>query len=149
MGMVRCLVATAVYLALLAIPSHRPLKSLPLSDDSAARLLPVVTWMIPLWLICELNGLLNSWADNRWMFKSDQRSWDWKNEIAVVTGGSAGIGAMVVKKLLSHGIRVAVLDVQPLSDVFQQGLPSRCTLTCVAPAKILYRGEENGQFLPM
>lgn len=78
-------------------------------------------WVLSLWALVELNWVLNRWATNRWSFKTDKSSWDWKREIAVVTGGSAGIGACVVKKLVSHGIKVAVLDVSPLSDVFTQG----------------------------
>lgn len=39
----------------------------------------------------------------------------------MVTGGSAGIGACVAKKLVSHGVKVAVLDVGPLSDSFTTG----------------------------
>jgi all-trans-retinol dehydrogenase (NAD+) len=38
--------------------------------------------------------------------------WDWPNEIAVITGGSSGIGKCIVDRLLSSGLRVAVLDVQ-------------------------------------
>lgn len=36
--------------------------------------------------------------------------------MAVVTGGSGGIGAFVVKGLASKGVKVAVVDIQPLSD---------------------------------
>jgi NAD(P)-dependent dehydrogenase (short-subunit alcohol dehydrogenase family) len=55
------------------------------------------------------------------MWKTDKSIWDWKHEVAVVTGGSAGIGGCMVKKLTSHGIRVAVLDVSPLSEIFTKG----------------------------
>ncbi|USP81748.1 uncharacterized protein yc1106_09022 [Curvularia clavata] len=75
-------------------------------------------WTLSLWALCELNWTLNRWADRRWSFTVDKSGWDWKREVAVVTGGSGGIGAAIVKKLVSHGIRVAVLDVNPLSDVF-------------------------------
>ena len=46
-------------------------------------------------------------------FSSDK--YDWKKEVVVVTGGSDGIGAIVVKLLAEKGIKVAVLDVQPLT----------------------------------
>jgi len=58
------------------------------------------------------------------MFTSDKGSWQWEKELAVVTGGSNGIGAAVVRELVSFGIRVAVLDVQPLSEELQNGVLS-------------------------
>lgn len=69
----------------------------------------------------EANALLNTWAENRWAWRNEKSGWDWKNEVAVVTGGSNGIGACVVKKLVSHGIKVAVLDVAPLANDFSKG----------------------------
>ena len=36
---------------------------------------------------------------------------------AVVTGGSQGIGAAIVRAFASHGAAVLVVDVAPLSDV--------------------------------
>lgn len=48
----------------------------------------------------------NNWASD---------AYDWKKEIVVVTGGSDGIGAIVVKLLAEKGIKVAVLDVQELT----------------------------------
>jgi NADPH:quinone reductase-like Zn-dependent oxidoreductase len=41
--------------------------------------------------------------------------WDWSKEVVVVTGGSDGIGKIVVALLAERGVKVAVLDVQPLS----------------------------------
>ena len=52
------------------------------------------------------NGVLNNW-------KKDD--YTWSREIVVVTGGSDGIGMLVVKLLAERGIKVAVLDVQPLT----------------------------------
>ena len=40
--------------------------------------------------------------------------YDWKKEVVVVTGGSDGIGAIVVKLLAEREVKVAVLDVQEL-----------------------------------
>lgn len=39
----------------------------------------------------------------------------WPKEIAVVTGGAGGIGGHIVKLLAEYGIRVVVLDIQPMS----------------------------------
>ena len=51
-------------------------------------------------------GVLNNWTDD---------SFDWKKEIVLITGGSGGIGGHVVKFLSEQGIKVVVLDIQPLS----------------------------------
>lgn len=82
------------------------------------------------WMAVEINAVLNSWAENRWIWKSDRSDWNWPSEVAVVTGGSAGIGACVVKRLVSHGIKVAVLDIGPLSGHFTDGLPSLLSRWC-------------------
>jgi 3-oxoacyl-ACP reductase-like protein len=37
-------------------------------------------------------------------------TWDWGREIVVVTGGSSGIGAVVVSRLAEKGIKVLILD---------------------------------------
>jgi hypothetical protein len=74
-----------------------------------------------LWLVMDLNATLCRWAENRWLWKNDETAWRWQDELAVVTGGSNGIGAMVVRGLVARGIKVAVLDLEPLSDDFEQG----------------------------
>ncbi|OCL03500.1 NAD(P)-binding protein [Glonium stellatum] len=51
-------------------------------------------------------GIANNWAND---------TYDWAKEVVVVTGGSDGIGAIVVKLLAERGIKVAILDVQPLT----------------------------------
>jgi len=48
-------------------------------------------------------GVLNNWKND---------SYDWEKEIVLVTGGSDGIGAIVVKMLAAKGIKVAILDIQ-------------------------------------
>ncbi|KAF2102346.1 NAD(P)-binding protein [Rhizodiscina lignyota] len=50
-------------------------------------------------------GAVNNWTND---------TYDWSKEIVLVTGGSDGIGASVVKMLAERGIKVVVLDVQPL-----------------------------------
>ncbi|KAF2874606.1 hypothetical protein BDV95DRAFT_487668 [Massariosphaeria phaeospora] len=90
-------------------------KSLPISDVQYARLCSFVKWALALGLVVQVNAVLNRWAENRWLWKGDKSTWDWSSEVAIVTGGANGIGAATVKKLVARGIRVAVLDVQPIS----------------------------------
>lgn len=45
--------------------------------------------------------------------KKHRRRFDWTKEVAVVTGGSSGIGAQIVEQLLKRGTRVANIDLAP------------------------------------
>ncbi|KAL4982561.1 hypothetical protein BDW68DRAFT_182421 [Aspergillus falconensis] len=59
-----------------------------------------------------LNDWLSAKSANNWV---TDKSWDWKKEVAVVTGGSGGIGAGVAQRLAAMGARVVVLDIIPLT----------------------------------
>jgi len=50
--------------------------------------------------------VVNNWSGDKW---------DWSKEVVVVTGGSDGIGKVVVGLLAERGVKVAVLDVQGLT----------------------------------
>lgn len=63
-------------------------------------------------------GLLNSvssWLSDRVVNNWSSDTYVWSREVVVVTGGSDGIGKIVVHLLAEKGIKVAVLDVQPLT----------------------------------
>lgn len=51
-------------------------------------------------------GVTNNWTRDEYV---------WSREVVVVTGGSDGIGKIVVGLLAERGVRVAVLDVQGLT----------------------------------
>lgn len=123
--MFRCLALAAACIGLqrvdpaaIGIPD-----SLPLGLHHAT-ILRLIKWGLAAWTAVEANDVLNRLAENRWSWTSDKSNWTWPNEVAVVTGGSAGIGACVVKKLVSHGVKVAVLDIGPLSNQFTDGKQS-------------------------
>jgi 3-oxoacyl-ACP reductase-like protein len=59
--------------------------------------------------VIAINRVLNHLSRNKWVLVSKTK-WDWPNEVAVVTGGSSGIGACVVKGLAEKGLKVAVVD---------------------------------------
>jgi hypothetical protein len=50
--------------------------------------------------------VVNNWSGDKW---------DWTKEVVVITGGSDGIGKVVVGLLAERGVKVAVLDVQGLT----------------------------------
>jgi all-trans-retinol dehydrogenase (NAD+) len=122
--MIRCFILIAACIVLHG--ANYPLLGLsefsPLPIVQADTLHWYLKWGVTSWAVLELNSVLNRWAENRWLWRSDSNAWNWKNEIAVVTGGSQGIGACVVKTLVSHGISCAVLDVVPLSADLTKGV---------------------------
>jgi NADPH:quinone reductase-like Zn-dependent oxidoreductase len=48
-------------------------------------------------------AVLNNWTND---------VYDWNKEIVLVTGGSDGIGRIVVELLADKGIKVVILDIQ-------------------------------------
>ncbi|MCJ1383326.1 hypothetical protein MMC17_006439 [Xylographa soralifera] len=55
-----------------------------------------------------VNGFLNRGALNNWT--SD--SWDWEKELVVITGGSDGIGKVLVQLFATLHARILILDIQ-------------------------------------
>lgn len=56
----------------------------------------------------------------RWLSDKQRNHWsndryDWSREIVVITGGSSGIGAQMVKFFDEQGIKVVIIDVNPPS----------------------------------
>lgn len=106
---------TLLYILTRGPPSLRnPLVRRFSSSVQIARLITSLKWLFALGLGRQVNSLLSTWARNRWQWKSDKVAWKWNEEVAVVTGGSNGIGALIAKGLAMKGIKVAVIDVQSL-----------------------------------
>ncbi|KAF9877558.1 hypothetical protein CkaCkLH20_04693 [Colletotrichum karsti] len=51
-------------------------------------------------------------ALTRWYLSTSSR-WDWRKEIVLVTGGSSGLGNLVVRNLAKLDIKVVAVDIQP------------------------------------
>lgn len=77
-------------------------------DLLSPRTLKTLRYLLIVGAARQVNKALSSLVVNNWT--SD--SWDWKNEVAVVTGGAGGIGYHTAVGLAKHGITVAVVDVQ-------------------------------------
>lgn len=73
-----------------------------------------------------LNRKLSDLAHNKWQwdpktdpfmrFAAEAKKWNWPEEVAVLTGGSDGIGSYVAEGLAAHGAKVAILDIQPPTE---------------------------------
>jgi all-trans-retinol dehydrogenase (NAD+) len=120
--MFRCLALAVAFIALQVVDPAWPESSYgPAIGIQQTTLIKLLKWSLAAWLAVEVNTTLNGWAENRWRWNTNNSDWNWPTEVAVVTGGSAGIGACVVKQLVSHRIKVAVLDIGPLSNQFTDG----------------------------
>lgn len=66
---------------------------------------------LALGLVNRVNSWLNDAVTNNWI----NDTYNWSREVVVVTGGSDGIGKIIVQLFAEKGIKVAVLDVQELT----------------------------------
>lgn len=82
-------------------------------------LVKALKWLLALGIVGKINKALNAAALNAWRWKDEKKRWQWNKEVAVVTGGCSGIGLLVVRGLMKKGVKVAVLDVQPLPEKMQ------------------------------
>ncbi|KAH3955554.1 hypothetical protein HBI81_016670 [Parastagonospora nodorum] len=78
------------------------------------QIVKALKWCLAFGVTGAVNRKLNQVALNGGRWGSETAKWDWSKEVAVVTGGCSGIGALVVKGLVGRGVKVAVLDVNDL-----------------------------------
>lgn len=95
------------------IPLLVGLSKLPVNLDTDKVVL-VLKWLVAVGAISKVNQWLNDLALNHWRLFADKKAWKWDKELAVVTGGSSGIGKVIVEGLEKAGVKVAVIDIQPL-----------------------------------
>lgn len=84
-----------------------------------ATIIRALQWCLTLGLLRSANKTLNHLALNNYRLRPSSAQWHWDKEVAVVTGGCSGIGALIVKRLVSRGVTVAILDVQSLPPELQ------------------------------
>ncbi|KAM5341189.1 hypothetical protein ACJ41O_015298 [Fusarium nematophilum] len=53
---------------------------------------------------------------------SRSSNWDWTKEIVLVTGGSNGLGELIVRKLAKKGIKVIAVDLLPPKSPFPKNV---------------------------
>ena len=107
-------------LSILKHTAFNPLNTLPLylaglytaqGREYVAKHPRVFQWLkvlLGLGLWQRISGFLDVGVANNWT----NDTYDWRKELVVVTGGSDGIGAAIVKQLAELGIKVVVLDIQ-------------------------------------
>ena len=102
----------------------------------ASLLHPTALWrlkgLLGFALVRRLSGLYSDRVINNWT--SDK--YDWPNEIAVVTGGAGGIGGHIARLLAERGVKVAILDIQPMT--FETG---ECRYSFYLCGRNIERGE--------
>jgi all-trans-retinol dehydrogenase (NAD+) len=83
------------------------------------RTLKTLKYLLIIGAVRQANKLLSSLVLNNWT----STTWDWKNEVALVTGGASGIGYHTAIGLAKHGITVAIVDVQePQAALRESGI---------------------------
>ncbi|PVI08623.1 dehydrogenase/reductase SDR family member 8 precursor [Periconia macrospinosa] len=91
-----------------------------LRDPSTyAQFVKTLKWILAIRVAGIANGVLNKLALNSWRLNNEKSRWDFRKEVAVITGGCSGIGALVTKRLINKGVKVAVLDIQQLPPELQ------------------------------
>ncbi|KAL9051894.1 MAG: hypothetical protein Q9162_005732 [Coniocarpon cinnabarinum] len=74
--------------------------------------------------------MVNNYLNRRQLNNNTAASFEWTREIALVTGGSDGIGARIVHGLVAKGVKVVVLDVQsPTYQVSESVRYYECDIT--------------------
>lgn len=127
-----------VLLVLLSFPSdefqERYLGTRFIQGYTKWPILPIIKSILGFGVVRFVNLAMNSLAHNNWRISSSppSKSWDWPNEIAVVTGGCGGIGMSLVEGLTAKGVRVAVLDVAdppPSLQTNERAFYFKCDIT--------------------
>ena len=71
-----------------------------------------------------LNAYLSRGAQNNWT----SAQYEWEKEVAVITGGSDGIGKHIALLLAEKGVKIASLDIRPPTYESGINIASNCYL---------------------
>ncbi|KAF1814725.1 NAD(P)-binding protein [Eremomyces bilateralis CBS 781.70] len=91
-----------------------PVLTSVLSEEKVPKVAKALQWLFILGLVAKANRFLSDLALNHWRLSANKKEWVWDREVAVLTGGCSGIGLLVAHGLQQKGIKVAILDIQPL-----------------------------------
>ncbi|KAJ5232716.1 short chain dehydrogenase/reductase family protein [Penicillium chermesinum] len=81
-------------------------------------------------------GRLGRWLDRRSVNNGTSDYYDWHREVIVLTGGSGGIGRHIAQLFGDHGIKVAILDLNPPADALPNSVRFfQCDITSVEAIK--------------
>lgn len=89
------------------------------SEDKIPKIVTALQWMLVIGLLGKANRFLSDLALNHWKLRANKKDWVWDREVAVLTGGCSGIGLLVAQGLREKGVKVAILDIQPLPKDLQ------------------------------
>jgi all-trans-retinol dehydrogenase (NAD+) len=84
------------------IPSHA------LDVLRSKKIVAGISVLFGIGLLRKLNNALSRLVLNN--FTAD-KTWDWNKEIVVITGGSGGLGAVIVQMFAEKNIKVIILDI--------------------------------------
>ncbi|KAF1813987.1 estradiol 17-beta-dehydrogenase [Eremomyces bilateralis CBS 781.70] len=98
---------------------REPLQRLMASDGATKKGIQVLKYLFGIGIALNVNNALSSWALANWQnpFRARKDKWT-GHELAVVTGGSNGIGSFISKGLARSGHLVAIIDlVEPNAEL--------------------------------
>ncbi|KAF2675027.1 short-chain dehydrogenase/reductase 2 [Microthyrium microscopicum] len=124
--------APLLYLLTRASPAvqEKIVQYLP-KNVSKAKLVKALTWALIAGLGGQVNSWLNAWAQNNWLFSGRSKFGEngWDKEIAIVTGGSSGMGNLTARGLAAKGIKVCILDIIEPSEEVENIQYFKCDVT--------------------
>ncbi|KAL7790801.1 hypothetical protein V8C37DRAFT_410781 [Trichoderma ceciliae] len=99
-------------LLLLGLSFHSQ-SSQPLLNTDAIKIQAAVHLLALASVLLSLNQYLDKQFANNWV---SDKTWNWDEEIVVITGGSSGVGASICKQLLARNprTRIVIVDYAPL-----------------------------------